>query len=219
MKPGGTFLRFNDELAQEIGLVNDSYSIILSAMVDEAVHLWKLVKDQRKAQDLTQAELAHKVGTTQSQISLFEKGQRHVLSERIITNILEALEIDKEEASLDVDKVQKCGICSNSECPGGTLGLIGSAVVFRPMMWRVRDPINARPKCAMCGEVVALACETCGAPIKPGLFCSACGKQLVPPPAEIAEIPEGMRAARIDEINRRNRGLVGVLELRELPVL
>ena len=188
---------------------------------ENSVEFGRIVLEQRRAQQMTQKELAAKVGTTQPQVSQLENGRGDVIAQSIVAKILEVLKLDPRVVGSgpSTDTEQKCGICTNSECPGGMVGLVGTAVVLRPKMWRIRDMGGDRPKCVICGEIIIHLCSNCNAEIKPGMFCSACGKPLVAPPSAFATLHRSKWAAQIEEINKRNSAFSAHLGFEDLPYL
>lgn len=187
--------------------------------IRETLGLPEAVRSERRAQGKTQRELAAAVESTQSQISQFEKGKISAVSDEIATKLVEVLELEKRLLKSPVSSPEDYAVCTNPDCPGGTIGLIGKEVAVRPTFWRVQRFRDRRGRCPLCGEVIICDCEGCKAAIRPGAFCYSCGEAYVQPPTEIVLLPLEVRELRIDEMNRRNREFTAFPNPADIPIL
>lgn len=166
--------------------------------------LRELVRSSRRGKNLTQEDLARKVGCKQPQICSYEQGQKGILSTEKLRRVLEELEIDVallEERDAATGKGRKrraLGICRNQLCDSNVPHLTGPhRVSLTP------SPVEATAGrtlwCTTCGAALEDKCpnEECGAEINPGAYCLACGTRYVPELGDLTgDIEEWIRERR-----------------------
>ena len=142
-----------------------------------------IIRGARRKRGLTQAALAHQIGSTQPQISAFEAGRADVLAKDKILKLAEILEVNLEAVVTPVPGAL-C-YCPNADCPANDPYVIGNEVVIKPTFLRAES--SRQMWCRVCGEVLERRCPdpACNAPIARGMFCGACGQRYVVLPAEI----------------------------------
>ncbi len=155
-------------------------------------HFSGRVHAQRKAQGLTQAELAEQVGATQPQISGLEHGRTDVLSEAKIRRVAELLEIPAdvvflpEGASAPASPTEPASAavlayCPSHDCPTALDYPLAGQVVYKPTFTPVA-PVGPT-WCNACGAVLERHCPNCRKSVQPGLNCPACGNAFITPTA------------------------------------
>jgi transcriptional regulator with XRE-family HTH domain len=139
----------------------------------------------RREKGMTQSALAQAVGCKQSAISMLESGQSEKLSQEAVGKIASLLEVTLEvpasqnpssSLSLPPSVAVTQGYCPNAACPSNVPYVVAGELLF----WPRRQPAAAGGKhCAYCGEVLERQCPRCGAALREGACCSACGKAKV----------------------------------------
>lgn len=150
--------------------------------VERSLHL--VFRDARRRRNMTQSELAHRVGCRQSALSMFERGRRGVLSR-------EKVELAATELGVDLAGLTEGGAfpgvghpsilkyCPVAECPSNVPYEVGGELYFRPAM--VEASPAEKTRCGFCGEILEDRCpsEACGALLREGACCWRCGERLV----------------------------------------
>lgn len=145
--------------------------------------LHEALQSARRKADLTQSELADKVGCSQSAISMFEGGHRDALAREKVAEIASALGVDiksfPREAEDAVPSNAVLKYCPIGGCPTQEPYRVMDRICFRPLL--VRAPASERTHCAECGELMEQRCPNakCHAPVAAGGFCRACGTPYV----------------------------------------
>ncbi len=165
----------------------------------------KIVRAARKAQHLTQGELAEKVGCTQSTISHFETGSSGAASEELIGKLAAYLGVKREEDAPTAleefirEKPGSVAFCPNSDCLAASHFVLNGKQVIRPWFFE----IVAGPSlthCSHCGEGLEVGCPACLTPLVAGAsFCSGCGSAMVRPTEKPEDVEEFV--ARMQERN------------------
>lgn len=146
------------------------------------------VRQARLAKHLTQAQLAQRVGCTQSAISHFENGDFSALSQETLQKIQTVISPDREAvASSDV-----LAFCPNPDCSVALTLVNQGSLAIRPAMYRITSKTVA-VHCKICGSLLEYGCRSCLTPLVDGaLFCVGCGTALVEVPAVLkSPDPEG----------------------------
>lgn len=139
-------------------------------MIDLNIEVCERIKNARRAQKLSQSELAAAVGCKQSALSAFESGNITKISEEIVKKIAENLGIDLAAAAAlpPMPPEGALGYCPEPNCPSNTRYTVGTKTFYRVSLVSGRF-------CAHCGEVIEYRCGECGASINPGAVCTHCG--------------------------------------------
>jgi len=161
-------------------------------MIDEI----KSISDIRKSQNLSQAELAEKVGVSQSTISRFEKGDLE-LSLQVLAKIARTLDVTvREIVSQETfyeflgqqDQETFYAFCPNPFCDLNKLdNKDGTPHVYwksgsKCAAWQF-DEINY---CSHCGTDLVKECSSCGRKFEERntRFCVTCGNQITNRPTD-----------------------------------
>ncbi len=172
-------------------------------------------RDARRRLDITQAELAEYLGTSQSAVSLFEAGQAHTLSAEKITRGGEWLGIDVATGQVvaTASRVERCAkYCVRDVCPSNVPYAVGRELVFWPAL--TEGLAGRAERCRLCQAELRAGCPnpSCGAPVvRQAAFCPTCGSPYVPvvsPFAADAEAWADRQRARIRDL-RELTGLNG----------
>ena len=168
------------------------------------------LKEARRARGLSQHALAEAVGCKQPAVSMMERGQPDALSREKIVAIADVLAVRLEDA--DVAPAREAGVpvlkfCPVPDCPSNVPFTVAAQLLFLPQP--VRAPVAMVSRCVFCGEILAAACAHCGAPIRAGACCAACGHTYV------AVNGEGAPDVESWSIRQRER----VLQIRSLFAL
>lgn len=137
-------------------------------------------RDARRAQRLTQAELAAEIGCQQAALSMFESGKMTKLSEEYVVKLAARLKLDLASLIADdqVDdtasagSVLSAGYCPDFQCPSNVSYRVGERTFFR-------ITLQKGVYCAHCGEVLEKHCPSCGAALNEGACCTMCGRPYV----------------------------------------
>ncbi len=166
-------------------------------------------KEARKAKGYNQSALARMVGCKQSAISMFEAGMTTKLSDDIVRKLSDVLDVSlesgKEEVSVQFQTLASSGsvvrgYCPNGDCPSNVPYLVSGRLLYRPLR-DVASPAGGK-RCTQCGEVLEMACPSCGAPLNDGACCAVCGNAYVTPTLSgETNFDEYVRARR-DEISQ-----------------
>jgi DNA-binding XRE family transcriptional regulator len=147
------------------------------------------IREARRAQKLSQQELANEIGCKQSALSMFEQGDGTKLNDEAVTKLAKKFGIDISESpnlaqSKEPEKVfvpttgvTSRGFCPNPQCPSNEMYEVDGKTCFKPNR-QIADPIGGK-FCAMCGEALIKKCTKCGAAVHEGGFCSNCGEPYV----------------------------------------
>lgn len=152
-------------------------------MMNKLPALHEAIQAARRKADLTQSELAEKVGCSQPAISMFESGQRDALAREKISEIAAALGVDIKSFPRDTEDAAPSNLvlkyCPIGGCPTQEPYRVMDRLCFRPLP--VRAPASERTHCAECGELLEQRCPNpkCHAPVAAGGFCRACGMPYV----------------------------------------
>lgn len=155
--------------------------------------------ETRRAKGLTQSFVAQQVGCKQSAISMLESGRTDKVAEETVEKIAGLLGVTLSPApekgappAPSPSIPAGLGFCPDAGCPGNIPYDIAGRVLFWPAL-------QTGPRCRYCGEVLETVCPSCGAPLREGACCSACGEPFVapalPPGAEPAAWAEARRHA------------------------
>lgn len=139
----------------------------------------------RQAQNLTQGALAAEVGCKQSAISMLEKGKPDAVNRETLEKIATRLHVDlppvfsKESTPISIparqDTAQVRTFCPDAQCLSNIPFALGERVLFFPR----KRFLNEGTRCPWCGELVESRCPECGAPVREGACCTACGASYV----------------------------------------
>lgn len=168
---------------------------------DKSLPLFRRLAAARRAQGISQGQLAKQAGCVQAAVSMMENGKADAIAHETIVKIAEILHVEIDEtpeAALPAVPVLAPGhaVCPNGDCPSNVPFVVNGSVAF----WPKKQPSATAKYCAYCGEVLEHACSNCGAPIGEGAFCQKCGTpHVMPPAADIAD-PVAWAAARRREI-------------------
>ncbi|MBP5510808.1 MAG: helix-turn-helix domain-containing protein [Kiritimatiellae bacterium] len=164
--------------------------------------------EARRAKGLTQSFVAQQVGCKQSALSMLESGRTDKVAEETIEKIAALLDVTLSPApetgapfALSPSIPSGLGFCPDAGCPGNVPFDVSGRVLFWPAL-------QTGVRCRYCGEMLETACPACGAPLREGACCSACGEPFVAP-----AIPPGVEPAVWAESRRRV-----LAELRALGV-
>lgn len=154
----------------------------------------ELTRAARKAQHLTQADLARRIGCGQSAISYFENGNTGVLSDQLIERLGVVLGVERvfeESAEIEEIILEKPGtlaFCPESDCPGAWHEMVKGEHVIYPAFFE----ISAGPSlahCPMCRSQLEVGCLECLTSLTDGAaFCAGCGTMLVPSKVKTADL-------------------------------
>lgn len=174
----------------------------MQANLQPAFHL--AVRNARRAANLRQGELAAKVGCTQSALSMFESGKAGVVARETVAKIAEALGLElpadigggvisaAAPALSLAPAIERVVFCPNFQCLSNIPYTIGGQMLFMPLR-----SAGCGHRCALCGEIMEVACPACGAPVaKAGGCCGECGEPLVKWPDGFAPDPVAWAAAQ-----------------------
>lgn len=146
--------------------------------------LGERVQQERRRQGLTQEDLATKIGTTQSQLSQFERGQDGVVSSEVLNRLTNFLEIlpQKKEAS-----TTSLFFCPNPLCGealvqkhrfmllnGRIKKLDSAAYSITPCFFQ--NEFSSSLFCRHCGTSMESSCPDCQEDVQnAGCYCERCG--------------------------------------------
>jgi transcriptional regulator with XRE-family HTH domain len=176
--------------------------------------LHEAVLTARRRQGLTQSELASRVGSSQSAISMFEAGRADALSQEKIVLIARELGLDLSvlaaapEAGPAAPEILK--FCPVDDCPSNVPYVSRGRLGYHPAL--VEGPASERTRCRYCGELLESACpnEECRLPVAEGACCRGCGTAYV----TATRTPRGPLARWVDEQRARIRELRALVEHR-----
>ncbi len=165
---------------------------ILQCMTRSRVDL----AETRKAQGLSQAELAEVVGVSQATISRLEK-EEYEPSLQLLAKIAKALDLELRDVVPAGELAALLGqrgleqfycFCPNPLCDGNEiLKKDGNAkVLWRSGAFYPTDRFEEVNFCTRCGEELAKDCPGCGRRLedKGSRFCISCGTEIVGRPTE-----------------------------------
>jgi len=146
------------------------------------------VKQLRRAQGISQSELAKELGCNQSAISMFEKGDPTKLNDEAVEKLAAKFSISlsdymskgERQTAFSPSPVLGRGYCPNDACPSNSPYEVEGRRLFLPDRLRA-DPVCGK-FCALCGEVLEKRCPNCGAPVHDGAICSFCASPYVAAP-------------------------------------
>lgn len=143
-----------------------------------AIQAGERIREARSRMGLTQTTLAKSAGCKQSQISAVERGKFSAIGHDRLMKLLEKLSLNTDDFRSFLDPSAKVLIiCSRAECLSHKIRDTPNGPVMVPG-FLLGDPADRR-HCAMCGDAMINACEECGRPLEPGLFCPGCGEPYV----------------------------------------
>lgn len=156
--------------------------------------LHAILRRARRALGLSQAELARRIGASQSAISMFENGHQTALAFDKVLAAADSLGVDLSPDTVHGEPEPDAAhptfrFCPDADCPSAWPHTLGAEVLLVPRLVSVPDTVDVRLHCAWCGEVMLDRCGDCGAPINEGAACMHCGERYVEP-----AIPEGIAA-------------------------
>lgn len=157
--------------------------------------LHAMLRRARRALGLSQAELARRIGASQSAISMFENGHSTALAFDKVLAAADSLGVDLSPDTVHGDDEPRdvrprFRFCPDADCPSAWPHVLGSEVLLVPRLLAVAETVDARLHCAWCGEVMLDRCGDCGAPVNEGAACMHCGERYVEP-----AIPDGVASA------------------------
>jgi transcriptional regulator with XRE-family HTH domain len=173
--------------------------------------LSETIQTERRGAGLSQSELAERVGSSQSQISRLEKGQSSVVSDSVLRQILEFLEIDVsalEETTNEMATPLVLAYCTNGGCVKATPFANGMDLGIRPHFLEANQ---LQAHCPYCSAGLGFTCPNpeCNAPLNSGIsFCASCGIRYVRPTEELLEIFEQDGRAGLIRYVRDNREML-----------
>jgi DNA-binding XRE family transcriptional regulator len=158
---------------------------------DQTLH--RILSEARRAQGLTQSELARKIGCKQSAVSMMERGQAAALAWNKIEAIAKLLAVDiKAFAPDDASPThapatlnRKC-YCPTFDCPANTPYAVNGRLMALP-----RELESEGKHCNYCGELLESTCPDCGSDINQGACCTTCGAAYIATPDAL---PNGIEA-------------------------
>jgi DNA-binding XRE family transcriptional regulator len=137
------------------------------------------LREARRAQGLTQAELAQRVGCQQSAVSMMEAGRVTALAPETRARIAAELGLRLEgvatERATAAAPVRVPAFCPEPDCPSNVPFVVNGELVF----WPRGASVGGERHCVCCGEVLARICGTCGAAVTAGACCRDCGTAYV----------------------------------------
>lgn len=156
------------------------------------------VRQARLAKHLTQAQLADRVGCTQSAISHFENGDFSALSQETLLKI-QAVVSSAHEA---VAPSEVLAFCPNPDCSVALTTVNQGTLSIRPVMYRITSKTVA-VHCKICGSLLDYGCRSCLTPLVDGAsFCVGCGTSLVQVPAALQSTdPEEHAESMLKRVN------------------
>ncbi len=142
------------------------------------VHL--ALRDARRAQGLTQSDIAREINCTQSAISMFEAGRTNALSAETIAQIARKLGVDAKALPSSPARPPVFKYCPVDECPMNVPFVVRGEILFTPTLTNAPDTQMTR--CPFCGELMESHCpgKDCGAPVANSSCCPDCGTRYVP---------------------------------------
>jgi len=172
------------------------------------------VSEARHAEELfTQKALAKEFGTSQSQLSKFEKGYPNVISREKLLDLRRVLEPEYSEIfsqEKPPSRVRRqLAFCGNWECPAAVLYVIDGQILVRPRFLE-RDASDPG-RCEFCDDEELLShCGHCGSELHVGVRCHQCGEVFVVVDFSVtqASLEDLQRICR--ERNERNRLVLSV---------
>jgi transcriptional regulator with XRE-family HTH domain len=146
-----------------------------------------LVRQSRRSQGLTQADLAVRVGITKGALSRYESGDLRVLGDTTLRAVCEALQVVGPawlDAVVAAPERQAGGLvryyCPTPFCPLNEVYLTLTEVRFVPR--QVESYAEAAVLCRYCGADMLSECRDCGSALVAGsVICTDCGGAYVPP--------------------------------------
>jgi transcriptional regulator with XRE-family HTH domain len=156
-----------------------------SAKMAKHLTFHEQIKAARKAQHLTQAALAEKIGCGQSSISYFENGNTGVLSGELIELLGATLGVERvfdDSTQLDDFTHEKPGtlaFCPEPDCPRAWHEVVVKKHVIYPAFFEVTAGSNLT-HCPDCGSELETGCLKCLTPLVDNSgFCTGCKAALV----------------------------------------
>lgn len=141
--------------------------------------LGEQVQLERRRLGMTQADLANQVGSTQSQISLLERGQVGAVSTETLERITSLLEISKSKTS---SPASTGGYCPNPLCCAAvrqkdSFGFLdGTIYRLESPKYTLNPWFSQTAYCKHCGTKMQKSCPDCGNEIPSGgCHCDTCG--------------------------------------------
>ncbi len=134
----------------------------------------------RRAMGITQTDLAERIGSKQSAVSMFERGNVHALSQEKIGLVAELLEIPFSTRQPDQGPAAAMPLryCPLFDCPANKPFVVQGKVLALPRP----DAAGHGKHCRFCGELLESRCPGCGQAIEPGACCPSCGSPYIPTP-------------------------------------
>ncbi len=161
-------------------------------------HDWaRRLRAARRAQGISQSDLAREVGCRQSAISMMERGHSAALSQAMLERIRERLGLTPDASAPDAANGAPpspgLAYCPNPDCPSNLPVSVGDTVTF----WPSAQPGSGR-YCGLCGEVLSYHCSNplCRSPSRTSACCMNCGTPWVTAPPAAESDPEGWTARR-----------------------
>lgn len=159
------------------------------------------VRKARREKGLTQSELALKVGSAQSAISMFESGREDALSDDRLRAVAEFLGLAIEGGvPRAAGGASVAKYCPAHDCPSNVPYSAGGQVCF--LVSPLEASASEATRCRLCGEVLESRCPNaeCAAAILRGAFCGRCGAPYIAFALPAGETPARYVARRQDEI-------------------
>ena len=139
------------------------------------------IRQARLAQNLSQSELAAKIGCTQGAISRLEAGDFRAASADTLRQLFAVLGI---EWPTEPEEVAGMLVCPTAGCPQNIPYLLNGRISFRPVP--VMLGITTTRYCPACGTGLINQCPHCQTPLTSGAtFCPDCGKPIIETSAHI----------------------------------
>lgn len=132
---------------------------------------------RRHEKHFSQADLAERIGCSQTAISKIEAGELEALSGQKLKSLCHELGLQTPEGSTAGSILSYCG---NPDCPLGWREVVNGKLSIQPVMFRIEADTSRF--CKACGMPLLTQCQdvNCGAPPEEGAaFCTACGSPLV----------------------------------------
>ena len=160
----------------------------LMGMETERREFTRLVRQSRRSQGLTQADLAGRVGITNGALSRYESGDVGVVGDATLRSVCEALQLVGPAwlagAGAGPAAERPAGelaryYCPTPFCPLNQVFMTPGWIHFMPQ--QVESCAAAEVVCQWCGAALQSRCLNCGADLVEGSgVCVACGAEYVP---------------------------------------
>jgi transcriptional regulator with XRE-family HTH domain len=159
-----------------------------------AQNISSLVRDARRALNMTQRSLAGEMGVSQPAISAFERGRQDALSTDNVERLVRFLELDLASTDTQTKTSETdspLAYCPNCDCPAAILFVIDQRVQVKPLFYQISE--HSKPCCRYCQEPLERNLN-CDHELVNGVFCGDCRVALV---ADVPEVCNGVSDVRM----------------------